>query len=117
MLIVFAALIFMSTMMKKELGGSRDADVTQKLSKLGSLIDKVFKFISPDCDIPSMNQQPCKINQYLSLCAHWTPQRGKYFLNVGSDNKIIYICYGISGDKMGKQVVDPDLRKSPELND
>ena len=39
MLIVFAALIFMSTMMKKELGGSRDADVTQKLSKLGSLID------------------------------------------------------------------------------
>jgi hypothetical protein len=55
MLIVFATLVFMSTMMEKELGGSRDADVTQQLSKLGSLIDKVFKFVSPDCDIPSMN--------------------------------------------------------------
>ena len=55
MLIVFAALVFMSTMMEKELSGSRDADITERINRLGSLIDKVFKFMSPDCDIPSMN--------------------------------------------------------------
>jgi hypothetical protein len=55
MLMVFAALVFMSTMMKKELSGSPDADITQQLSKLESIIDKVFRFVNPDCNIPSMN--------------------------------------------------------------
>ena len=41
--------------MEKELSGSRDADITERINRLGSLIDKVFKFMSPDCDIPSMN--------------------------------------------------------------
>jgi hypothetical protein len=49
--------------MEKELDGSRDANVTKQLCQIRSLIDKIFKLANPDCELPSMNLQPCKFSQ------------------------------------------------------